>query len=285
MLQLLGAALTGLLLALCENAGSQAPDKPPPSIARPRLKPEKPAGRREKLSLGVLFLPAALKPEGEVPLFIHFHGGDWLPEVVAARHGKTAVLTVQLGSGSAVYGKPFLDPKRFSDLMAEAEARSGVRFGPLTLTAWSAGYGAVRAILQVPAHFDRVQNVLLLDGLHAGYADKTVSGPRPLVAENLAVFVKFARDAAGGRKRMLVTHTQIVPGTYASTTETADYLLRALQLERVPLQKAGPLGTRQLSEARRGGFVLLGFAGATAADHVDQLHALPDYLKMLHVPE
>jgi hypothetical protein len=222
-----------------------------------------------------------------VPLFIHFHGGDWLPEVVAARHGRTAVLTVQLGSGSAVYGKPFADPKRFPDLLAEAETRAGVRFHPIALTAWSAGYGAVRAILKEPANYERVRTVMLLDGMHASHAAgrAPAAGPRPLFADHLAVFVKFARDAAAGRKQMLVTHTEITPGTYASTTETADYVLKALQLERVPLREPGTLPLRPRSEARRGGFVLLGFAGTTAADHVDQLHLLPDYLKMLHWAE
>jgi hypothetical protein len=272
------AVLPCLLLVLVRPGPAQ--EKPD---VRPRLKAERPPGQREKLSLGTLFLPAPLKRDGDVPLFIHFHGGDWLPEVAAARHGRTDVLTVQLGSGSAVYAKPFQDPKRFGALLAEAEARAGVRFTPVTLTAWSAGYGAVRAILRVPANYERVQGVLLLDGLHASYAEGA-SNPRPLVAEHLAVFVQFARDAAAGKKRMLVTHTEIVPGSYASTTETADYLLRALSLERRPAQDTASR-PRPRSEARRGGFAVLGFAGATAADHVDQLHALPDYLKRVHLPE
>ena len=37
--------------------------------------------------------------------------------------------------------------------------------------------------------------------------------------------------------------------------------------------------TRQLSEAKKGQFTLRGYAGKTAADHVDQLHSLPEYLK------
>jgi hypothetical protein len=281
----LAAALAALLLGLSCTADTLADKSAEPGAPRPhpRLKREQPPGRREKLSLGVLFLPAALKPHGRVPLLIHFHGGTWLPEVAAARHGGTAVITVQLGSGSAVYGKPFADPKRFATLLAEAETKAGVGFGPVTLTAWSAGYGAVRAILREPSNYHRVRGVLLLDGLHAGYTDHRAAARKAPLAEDLAVFVQFARDAAAGKKRMLVTHTQIVPGTYASTTETADYLLRALGLERRSVRQPGPMGTHQTSEARRGGFMLLGFAGAAAADHVDQLHALPDYLKMLAV--
>jgi hypothetical protein len=35
---------------------------------------------------------------------------------------------------------------------------------------------------------------------------------------------------------------------------------------------------QQLSEARAGRFELLGFAGNSAPDHVDQLHAMPEML-------
>ena len=42
--------------------------------------------------------------------------------------------------------------------------------------------------------------------------------------------------------------------------------------------KRAPLGMQQLSEARRGGFRLLGFAGNSAPDHVDHLYALGAWL-------
>ncbi|MCX6627142.1 MAG: hypothetical protein NTW28_05885 [Candidatus Solibacter sp.] len=75
--------------------------------------------------------------------------------------------------------------------------------------------------------------------------------------------------------------SEIFPGTFASTTETADYLLQQLNLTRRPVLKWGPMGLQQLSEARAGKFLLLGYAGNSAPDHVDQLHSLPVYLKWL----
>ena len=248
--------------------------------SHPRLPKERPDGRREKLSLGTLFLPKALALKGEVPLLIHFHGGDWLPEVAAARHGNLAVLTVQLGSGSAVYAKPFADPKRFAELLREIETKANLRVGSVTLSGWSAGYGSIRAILKVPEYFERVQSVLLLDGMHAGYADKTKPGGK-IVVDHVAIFVKFAREAAAGKKRMLISHSEIVPGSYASSTETADYVLQQLQLPRQVKGQIGPVQMQQRSEARRGRLLVLDYVGNTAADHVDHLHALPDYLKTL----
>ena len=59
-----------------------------------------------------------------------------------------------------------------------------------------------------------------MDGLHASYIPE--NQPGPVDTQSLGPFVDFAREAVAGRKRMLVTHSEIFPGTYAGTTETAD---------------------------------------------------------------
>jgi len=252
--------------------------RPHPRLAKPE--PEL-AGRREKLEAGTVFVPARLRGRVRVPLFIHFHGGDWLPELAATRNG-WAVISVQAGSGSGVYAKRFAQPETFAALLAEAESRTGVHFGPLALTAWSAGHGAIREILAVPEHYAKVTRVLLIDGMHTGYAG---GKPGPLESqlepEHLNSFLKFSSDAVAGKKRMIVTHSEIFPGTFASTTETADWLLAQLGIRRRVVLKAGPMGTQQLSEARQGRFTLIGYAGNSAPDHVDQFHSLPVYLGWL----
>jgi len=274
-----------LLALVIAPVFAQQAQNPSPMVehtrAHPRLKEETPPGRREPLELGTLFVPAKLK--GRVPLFLHFHGGTWLPEVAAARAGSTAVISIQVGSGSSVYAKPFSDPQLFRRLITEAENKAAMTFSPISLTAWSAGYGAVREILKVPDNYARVDRVLLIDGLHTGYAGgKPGSGASQeseLEADNLQIFLQFARDAVAGRKQMIVTHSEIFPGTFASTTETTDWLLTQLGLKRTPVVRWGPGGMQQLSEARAGKLLVIGYAGNTAPDHVDQLHALPDYLK------
>ncbi|MFN0108612.1 MAG: hypothetical protein ACKVZH_07125 [Blastocatellia bacterium] len=282
-----------LIALLAASTFAQQSQNPSPMVehtrAHPRLKEglnqETPPGRREKLELGALFLPAKLKLKSPTPLFIHFHGGTWLPEVAATQTGKTAVISIQIGAGSSAYARPFTDAQLFARLIAEAETKAGVKFAPVTLTAWSAGYGAVRAILKTPEHYARVEKVLLIDGLHAGYVGGKPGTGKGQESEledaDLDIFLKFARDAVAGRKRMIVTHSEIFPGTFASTTETADWLLNQLGLKRTPVVKWGPMQTQQLSEARVGKFRLIGFAGNTAPDHVDQLHSLPEYLNWL----
>jgi len=250
--------------------------------AHPRLKQEAPPGRRETLELGTLFVPAKLKVKATLPLFIHFHGGKWLPEVAAAKEGHRAVLSVQIGAGSARYADAFGDPQRFGRIIQEIETRLATRVSPLVLTSWSAGTGAIREILKSPESYSRVAAILIIDGMHTGY----VSGkPGPeesqIETDKLEVFVRFARDAVAGRKQMIVTHSEIFPGTFASTTETADYLVSQLALHRSAVLRWGPMQTQQLSQARAGNFLLIGYAGNSAPDHVDQLHSLPEYLRWI----
>ncbi len=272
-------------IGLAQQAQNPSPmvehTRPHPRLQKPV--PELP-GRREKLELGTLFIPAKLAGRKTIPLFVHFHGGDWLPEVAAAKSG-SAVISVQAGSGSGVYAKRFEDKALFGAVLREAESKTGVSFGTVTLTAWSAGHGAIREILAVPGHYERVSNVLLIDGMHTGYEG---GKPGPLESklqpDHLEIFLKFARDAVAGRKRMIVTHSEIFPGTFASTTETADWLLAQLGIPRRTSLRTGPMGTQQLSEARRGWFRLVGYAGNSAPDHVDQFHSLPEYLAWFRQP-
>jgi len=122
----------------------------------------------------------------------------------------------------------------------------------------------------------------MIDGIHTGYAG---GKPGPLESslepENLRPFIQLARDAMAGKKRVIVTHSEIFPGTFASTTETADYILKDLGLKRRPIVRWGPKKTQELSEVRAGHFLLVGFAGNSAPDHVDQLHSLPEFLEWL----
>lgn len=266
-------------------AYAQQPQNPSPMVehtrAHQRLREETPLGRREKLDLGTLFVPAGVRARNGVPVLVFFHGGTWLPEAAGARN-RVAVIAVQAGAGSGTYARLFDDPKRFESLLEDAESKAGARFGSVMLGGWSAGCGAVRQILKTPESYARVSAVLLIDGMHTDYVD---GKPGPLESkidpDNLQVWVQLGRDAIAGRKRMIVTHSEIFPGTYASTTETADYLVGQLGVKLRAVLKWGPMGSQQLSEAGAGRFRLLGFAGNSAPDHVDQLHSLPVFLKWL----
>jgi hypothetical protein len=234
-----------------------------------------------------VWAPDDARTRDEVDLVVHFLGAAWLPEqAVAQLDGHTVAAVVNLGAGSGVYHRAFADPAVFDSVLAgvtrEVSAATGrsTHLGRVTLVGFSAGHGAVRAIIREPRHFVRVSAVLLLDGMHTSYVpDGTVLATGgTLDTANLVAFADFARAAVRGEKRFVVTHSEIFPGTFASTTETADWLLRTLGLRRTPVLRWGPRGMQQLSEAGAGRFELLGFAGNTGPDHIDHLHAMPELL-------
>ncbi|MEO6911885.1 MAG: hypothetical protein ABI158_13280, partial [Edaphobacter sp.] len=171
---------------------------------------------------------------------------------------------------------------RLSNLIAEAESQSGMTFSEIDLGGWSAGCGALREILKDPKSSGLVRRVLCIDGVHAGYKNGT---PGPLESqirtEDLQAWLPFGRDAMAGKKRLVITHSEIFPGTFASTTETADDLLREWGLKAHPVVRWGPMKTQMLSEVKAGGLLVIGFAGNSAPDHVDQLNSLPEYLRWL----
>ena len=231
--------------------------------------------------------PAAAAGEGD--LIIHFHGASWLAfQAGLSTHLPLVVAAVNVGQGGGTYDQAFRDPRALDELLAGIRAR--IRIRHLYLSGFSAGYGAVRAILRASAGLQiplpqgegaaerrvRVDGVLLLDGLHTSYV-----GNRQVDPVAMQPFLEFARAASAGNKRFVFTHSEIFPGTFASTTETADYLIRELGLKRTPVVRWGPRGMQQLSEVRSGGLTILGFAGNSAPDHIDQFHSMPEFLKLL----
>lgn len=234
-----------------------------------------------------VLIPDRARTRDVIDVVIHFHGAAWLPQqAVATLAEHTVAAVVNLGAGSRAYHHAFADPTTFDSLLAGVEREVSVVAGKatntarLTLVGFSAGHGAIRAILLEPRHFAAVGAVLLLDGMHTSYVPEgtVLAAGGALDTTNLVAFADFARAAIRRQKRFVVTHSEIFPGTFASTTETADWLLRALGLVRTPVLRWGPRGMQQLSEVRAGGFALLGFAGNSGPDHIDHLHAMPELL-------
>jgi hypothetical protein len=238
-----------------------------------------------------LFVPEGTKHPRALNLVLYFHGSPFVPEYAVSKLGHDHIVAVvSLAPGSGVYDRTFSDPAVYDSLLARIGREAGaamradrVAFRSVTLVGFSAGYGAVRAILRDPRHFREVNAVLLLDGLHTSYVpDGTVLAKGGKLDEKpLQPFVAFARAAIAGEKRFLITHSEIFPGTFASTTETTDYLVRLLGIRRVPVLRWGPHGMQQLSEAHEGRFTILGFAGNSAPDHIDHVEGMAVFLERL----
>ncbi len=263
--------------------------------AHERLPLEPPAGAVLEVEAGLaqpvrVFIPPTVNAREPVRLLVHFHGAASVAMHAAARaRVPTVAASVHLGAGSRVYEDPFAGAGAFDRLLAPvldalaAHAGSAPRVTRIHLSAFSAGYGAVRALARDASLAARVDGVLLLDGLHTSYVPegKVLAEGGALDAANLEPFVNLARLAVDGRIGFVCTHSEIFPGTFASTTETADYLLDRSGVTRAAVLRWGPHGMQQLSEASAGRLRVLGFAGNTAPDHVDHLHALPAMLAHL----
>jgi hypothetical protein len=238
-----------------------------------------------------VFVPKGTRHPDALNLVVYFHGSPFVPEYAVSKLGTDHIVAVvSLAPGGGVYDRTFSDPAVFDSLLSHIGREAGVamhasrvEFRGVTLVGFSAGYGAVRAILRDPRHFARVDAVLLLDGLHTSYVpDGTVlANGGKLDEKPLEIFVDFARAAMAGEKSFLITHSEIFPGTFASTTETTDYLIEKLGLHLEPVLKWGPHGMQQLSEARKGRFTILGFAGNTAPDHIDHAQGMAVFLGRL----
>lgn len=232
----------------------------------------------------VVLRPAAAREAGSPgDLLIHFHGAVDTIRRAMERGGLEATVVVVNQPGlSAAYATPFRDdPALFARLLAApARHRGDAEGGPpppwrrVTLSCFSAGYGAVREILRDPAAFDRVDAIVAADSIYAGLDDtRPAGGARCVDPRDMAGFRAFAKAAAAGRKVFVVTHSA-QPTPYASTTETADDLLAHVGLEREAVEPLAGEEFSQVSRAARGGFEVQGFAGASAPAHLFHLRAI-----------
>jgi hypothetical protein len=149
------------------------------AIAPPTTQP---AGRQIELQEDetkfTLFIPEAWEPpaSGEITVIAHFHGAVWFAIDEHLRHGlEQPLICFALGEGSSVYARPFKDRQRFARVISTTEdelkrngAPDNARISQIDISSFSAGYGAVREIVQVPEYVALIRRIVLADSLYAG---------------------------------------------------------------------------------------------------------------------
>lgn len=222
--------------------------------------------------------------EGRYDLVVHFHGAPVMIEPVFQRAALDAVfVVVNLGVGSGPYEDAFMQDgslarllEEIDDVVDKACPHPGGSRGRLALSAWSAGYGATYRVLANAKDRELVDAVLLADGLHAGFLDKF---RQKMNEQQMAPFDGFAERAVRGEKLFAITHTSIVTPSYASTTETARYLIEKRGLAPEPTDEPGPRASMKLtSRADAGAFHVRGYGGRDTDAHCDHLYAMGDTL-------
>ncbi|MBL8744444.1 MAG: hypothetical protein JNK04_25225 [Myxococcales bacterium] len=266
-----------------------------------------PSAKPGRTSVGraVLQIPKTFTAmeDGGFDMVVHFNGNTELVlESYEVALLDTVVLVVNLGSGSGIYEEQYTNPEALNRILdkvpkvLESRGLKDAHIRRVALSAWSAGYGAVVKSLSHPAHAERVDAVILLDGLHSSYKPGTTEVEGLLIEPVL----RFAERAKTGEKLLVITHSNIKPEGYLGVRETVDYLLGRMSLERheakatssIPRLRAAkgvlpeddlrPLELR--TEVREGSFIVRGFGGDQPAHHISHLMqmsvlALPELAK------
>jgi len=155
------------------------------------------------------------------------------------------VIVVSRGAGSSSYDEKSGLAAQYPRLQAflAASAPSWQPGDPVVLVAFSAGGWAVRAWLRDGASRELASAVVILDGLHAGF--DSAGGCNKETIDGVLQYAWMCNQAPSSHL-LVVTHTQIVPPGYASTTQCA------------ALMPAGP------------GVKVLGYPGSDADAHNQQ---------------
>jgi hypothetical protein len=223
--------------------------------------------------------------ERKFDLLVHFHGAYTTVEPQLMQSGIDALyVVVNLGIGSGAYEEAFASKTSLTDYIESIRTRINQKCGGIersvarvALSGWSAGYGGIYRALARPADADRIDAVLLADGMHVGFetATRTARTPRTARAAAMEPFRAFAERAGTGEKLMAVTHSAIVPPGYASTTLTASFLVDALHADSKPLTLPPPRADMQPTRrAERGSLFIDGYAGGDAPAHCTHLYAI-----------
>lgn len=236
------------------------------------------------IDMGQLIMPSDKRfaRGGRFDVMFHFHGHEAARKEWITVMDGAVLVGIDLGLGSGPYETAFDAPDAFKRLVESVqravEKKTGkpARARRVGLSAWSAGYGAVQKILGQAYGRDHVDSVILLDGLHCGYMGQAINGLQ------IQAFTEFAKQAAASKKLMFVSHSSIIPPGYASTTETANYLVHEVGGTPKASSGAGPLGLDLISRYSRGNFHVRGFSGNDKMDHCAQLGLYSDVLK-IHV--
>lgn len=221
---------------------------------------------------------------------MHFHGLAAVKKGVVVRGQGVVLAGLDLGEGTSVYNNAFRFGPAFAQVRGgitqalrahTGDERAHIRH--LALSAWSAGYAAINAILAQQGP-EGVDAVVLLDGFHAGYLpEATGSSLDGIDAVPLSPLFDFAASALDGSKLFYFSHSRIEPPGYASTSKMAARLLRSLDLRpRAAIPTDDPLGLESYVDEK--GLHIRAFGGTDERAHCDHTRNLGEVVSALLEP-
>lgn len=213
----------------------------------------------------IVYVPQGCNDEYDV--ILHFHGAHpYVRELIEKANINAVVAVFNAGNGAEKYSQAYGAGGTLSSLLRQIDMATtplcpGTKLGRVALMAWSAGYGAAERLVSRQEDRERVDAILLADGLHAGFTDRW----KRLFAPNaLQSFRDFGALAKDGKKLFAITHSSIMTDGYGSTTECSRLLLKALD---VPCDG-------ELVSGKSGSFSIDGFTGDDKAAHIAQFRQM-----------
>lgn len=185
-----------------------------------------------------------IMPDGTVNIMIVIRGGggaEW-----ANKSSLNAVIVTAEAGGMAslentqAYGRAAFPNAVISKICQALTEKTGkpIKLGKFGLSSFSGGYDAVNKILMHRGElfytlngqkikYD-IDSVYMMDGMHHSIKDNPDGSANP----EMAAYIQYAKEAMKDpSKKFLIMHSAIKP-PYASTTETSDYILKHLGLNR-----------------------------------------------------
>jgi hypothetical protein len=231
--------------------------------------PATPVSFRQTSTFGgaVVYVPDGC--QGPYDVIVHFHGAHpYVKDLIQKAQLRAVVAVYNVGIGAERYAQVFQGAGMLTAILRQVAAAAApfcggaaAKPGRVALMAWSAGYGAVEKLLTRAEDRERVDAVLLADGLHAGFMDRY---KRQFAPNALQAFRDFGAAAIAKQKLFGITHSAIETDGYGSTTECSRLLLGALG---VPIEGARVSG-------KSGDFWIEGGDGMDKSAHIAQFRRM-----------
>lgn len=208
------------------------------------------------------------EPDG---IIFHFHGDhQTVKKQFIASEFNGVLVSLELGALSGSYErKYFSDKDKFTGLLSVTSRfiRDTLKMQipdttPVFLTAFSAGYAGVRAILR--NHYEKISGIGLADGLYADFDPDSLKKQMP-------DFQRIAAQAVKSEKKFILTHSSLTVKDYMTASATADLILNKLGLSRTKKGFNDETGFLE-SAAEKGKLLIKGYTYSTPADHYSHLN-------------
>lgn len=242
--------------------------------------------------VSAIFPENPIGPGNKVNIMFQFRGGS---AGLASKAGLNAVIIMAdqpgIGGGPSrqAFGNSTFVNNAVSSALSYIKNKTGkdVFLGNLGFSGWSGGYDPIHGIMS--DHYSGkklIKNpdyIGLFDGMH-----HSIKPNNPA----MKVWEQLAKDAQKGKTKFVITHTAVKPDKYPSTTDTSNYLLSQLGLQRQKLDNWHGNYSKPVSYSKTGNFEVYqlydteqpymisgktNVPGTSGNQHIQALRSIPDF--------